>query len=96
VPEQKNSAFADIPPDWVALTEAVDWVRRYFGVDITERASNIASDLRKGKLRYHVADLESDELYPRAYASYTVEFDFGRAASPAFIRHIGDGCGEPR
>jgi hypothetical protein len=71
VSDHKNDAFADTPPDWVALTEAVVWIQRSFGVDITERAPNLVRDLRKGTLRYHIAGLNSDDLYARAYGTYT-------------------------
>lgn len=55
-------ALAGIPPDWIGLTEVVQWVQRRFGIDISELLPDLSTALRKSELRYRIAGLTIYDL----------------------------------
>ena len=70
MPQSPPNALAAVPPDWVALTEVFPCVHQYLGVDIRPKIVDLISDLRRGQLRYHIAELNADALRSRAYGTF--------------------------
>ena len=62
VSDHTIQALAGIPPDWIGLTEVVQWVQRRFGIDISELLPDLSTALRKSELRYRIAGLTIYDL----------------------------------
>lgn len=69
--QDAKSSFADIPPDWIGLTDVLPTLRRCFGINFAEWVRDLTSEIRKGQMQHRVAGLSSDDLYARAWDTYT-------------------------